>query len=436
MLLVQRISSSASSSHSEERGLAWLLARVALLALSFVVAAAPLALAQGAKRSAAQKPAARAATENVDPYTRGKREALDKAGYVAIGEFPLTQGLHTRDVEEALGNVPMRWVETEHFRIGSTLTTYGFQSDPQEERRLKDDLAQLKSRFERFSPPERKLDPWLRVHLAAWRVERLYADLLKRFGLVDEEFDPERTPERPPGIGTGRYLGMEHKFVVLLFEQDASLGRFCRRIGWAELQIYGRWRLPGGAMGIALSAEGVRGMNFDLDAALTSFLLGETAVMLLEGLNENLAAVPIWFRYGVSHAYAREFDPRWTLTATGTTREFGDDSWKWEPRVGRLVANDAACAWKAMSAWISTDQIRPQEHLVMWSRTSWLLKRKPSELRTFLLGVAQPLPGVPEAQRIELIDARTRESCSKAFGRTLEELDAEWRAWVAKTYPK
>ncbi|MBI5364923.1 MAG: hypothetical protein HZA53_17225 [Planctomycetes bacterium] len=383
-----------------------------------------------------QKSTTREAVEKVDPYTRGKTAAFDRAGYVSLGPFPLTMGIKSADVEETIGGAPILWVETTHFRIGSTLATYTLQGDAREARRLKDELAQLKPRFERFAPPANKLDPWLRLHLAAWRVEALYDDLLKRIGLVDEEFDPERRSERPPGLGGGRYLGMEHKFVVLLFEDESSLARFGRRFFDVEAHIRGRWRLPGGAMGLAITAEGVRSLGFDLDAALTGLLVGDTAQMLIEGLNENVNAVPLWFLYGLSHFYSRGIDPRWTVSANGTLREFGDDSWKWEPRVARIVANDAGAGWSELQSWRVLEDVTAQGHMLAWSRVTWLLQHEPRELRTFVLAVARPLPGESEDQLRKLVDTRVREGVQTAFGRTLNELDADWRAWVLKTQPR
>lgn len=403
----------------------------------FAFAACILALACFASEYALgakpQKPTPREAFEKVDPYTRGKTAALDRAGYVSLGPFPLTTGIKSSDVEETIGGAPMVWVETAHFRIGSTLANYTLQGDAREARRLKDELAQLKQRFERFAPPANKLDPWLRLHLAAWRLEALYDDLLKRIGLADEEFDRARSSELSPGLRGGRYLGMEHKFVVLLFEDDSSLARFGRRFCGEEVRIRGRWRLPGGAMGLAITAEGLRSIGFDLDAALTGFLVGDTAQMLLEGLNENVSAVPIWFLTGLSHVYSRGVDPRWTVAATGTLREFGDDSWKWEPRVARIVANDAGAGWSEMQSWRALEDITAQGHMLAWSRVTWLLQREPRELRTFVLAIAQPLPGEPEDRLRSLVDTRVREGVQSAFGRTLNELDDEWRAWVRKT---
>lgn len=64
------------------------------------------------------------------------------------------------------------------------------------------------------------------------------------------------------------------------------------------------------------------------------------------------------------------------------------------------------------------------------------LKRRPNELRTFLLAIAQPLPGIPEAELRALVDGRVRAGAETAFGSTLDALDLAWRAWVKKNHPK
>ena len=64
------------------------------------------------------------AFEKVDPYTKGDAAAMEKAGYQSFGPFLFAECIKTQDIEAALGNVQLLWVETEHFKRCSTLRTY------------------------------------------------------------------------------------------------------------------------------------------------------------------------------------------------------------------------------------------------------------------------------------------------------------------------
>src|SRR5215831_10959826 len=97
--------------------------------------------------------------EKVDPYTRGEKEALEKAGYASLGPFEWAEGLRTDDVKETLGAGEVLWVETAHFKIGSTLQSYRYHNDNKEEKALDAELARLKPRLEHYQPPKNKIDP-------------------------------------------------------------------------------------------------------------------------------------------------------------------------------------------------------------------------------------------------------------------------------------
>src|SRR5262245_14144841 len=155
------------------------------------------------------------AFERVDPYTRGEEAALAKLGYVQYGPFVLYDQVRTEQVEEALGQVAFLWLETAHFKIGSNLRTYKQVGDVREDDKLEAELKRLKKRLPYFAQlPRNKLDPWVRLHLFAQRLEEQYAEFQQRFGLSDGPAAARGKDGFEPG--TGPYLGMDQKHVVLL----------------------------------------------------------------------------------------------------------------------------------------------------------------------------------------------------------------------------
>ena len=57
----------------------------------------------------------------LDPYTAGKPEAIKRAGYVAYGPLVWGEDHDTRTIDKMMPEAKILWVETKHFRIGSSM---------------------------------------------------------------------------------------------------------------------------------------------------------------------------------------------------------------------------------------------------------------------------------------------------------------------------
>jgi Xaa-Pro aminopeptidase len=77
--------------------------------------------------------------------------------------------------------------------------------------------------------------------------------------------------------------------------------------------------------------------------------------------------------------------------------------------------------------------MKNQGHLIAWSRVSWLLKRKPAELRTFLIGIVKPPPDRSEDDHSRIPKEQQAAAAKAAFGKSFEELDAQWKKFVARS---
>jgi hypothetical protein len=372
--------------------------------------------------------------EKVDPYTGGEPAAVDRAGYFSFGPFPWCEGVRTSDIEETLGR-RLLWVETAHFKIGSSLATYKYKGDKREEKRLAAELEQLKTKFERFTPPKGKLDPWLRLHLYAQRVEAQYASFVERFKIEDKDFLVPGKQDAAPAMGNGPFLGQAMKFTVLITEKQASIGRFTQRFLGHPSSTSVREFLPGGSMLTGISADSLREFGFDLDAALYCTLASELSFNIMDGYRNSFAA-PFWFKQGYAHMTSRSIDERWALYAVGTMRSKDDDSWRWEPRVFGLVTNGFMPSWKEMTSWRKWEDVNAQGHMVVWSRVSWLLSQKNADLHALLTTFTDPLPKTTDEDRARVVVERQPDALKQAFGKEVRELEEAWRVWVLKTYPK
>lgn len=366
----------------------------------------------------------------VDPWTKGK--GFERLGYERVGSLILPGPSSTEEVQQVLGGVPMLWVETEHFLIGSSLKTYRFKGDKQEKRKLDAEFKQLQERLGRFKHPRSELDPWMRLHLAAQRLETIHAEFVELFGLEDVAFGPPAE-----GMGDGPHLGQKEKFLVLLLEKSASLGRYTRRFTGSEQTFSYRYGFTDGGYVFGIAAESLRTNGFHLDATLHTTMAFGVVNNLLDAFRGTWGAAPLWFKYGLGHVWSRRIDPRWNLYEGGGGHvDQREDAWVWEPRIRGLVANGVYPSFEDMMAWEQWDEMKQRDHMMAWSRVSWLLDREGSDPGAFLMGVTEPPPEGEWQVPPELRAARQGPAFEAGFGGTPAALEAEWARHVKRRYPR
>ncbi len=377
--------------------------------------------------------------EAVDPYTKGKAEALDRAGYVSMGPFLFSEGIQTKDIEESLGGVRVLWVETAHFKLGSLLQTYRRGTDDIEEKKLADELHRLSKKLPRVRPQVRELDPWLRLHLYAQRLEEEYADFEARIGVTDADFTGKPTGDLNPAndMGPGRFLGCEMKFTVLLTERNAQLGRFARRwlksgeTAWYVAQLDGRSWFFG------VAAEVMQAAGAPLDSALHALVATGVAEAFVYGFRATKTKRPLWLLQGISLAFGRKAEPRWCVFVPRDSEGPDDQTWLWEERVNGLVTNKFVPAWDEMFAWTDPNKLEPRGHMTAWSRVAWLSETDTPHFQKYVHAVTNRLEGDPQAAASPEAEAeRQRKLFADVFGKSPAELDEAWRKWVRRKYPK
>jgi hypothetical protein len=373
----------------------------------------------------------------LDPYTKGDAAALAKAGYFAVGEFPFADGLTTAAIEKTLGDgVTMRWVETQHFKIGSSLPDY-LVEDQADKTRLKPELDRLRKRLPDVPAKlPRKLDPWLRLHLTAQRCEELYAEYCRIFG-----FDKTAWPTGPGQTvggeyrGEGPYLGMGDKYTVLLFAKESSYGRFRERFlnGGGAAASARHMFMRSGSM---LYAAHIQGSNLDDDAVLHCALIYNLVFNLVDGTKHYSHSAPTWIAAGLGHALARRVSPKLNyFTDERAYSEDEKDQWNWPPRVHARVKNQIWPTAEKIFSLSDLGAMEYVEHMMAWSRMDYLMREKPDGLPAFLEGVKGQI-ATGRAPTPEEIAARHLESFQRAFDMDPAAFDAAWTAWVLATYPK
>lgn len=350
----------------------------------------------------------------IDPYTRGEPDELARAGYVSFGPFrfgPQT----TESVRSFLGDAPILWIETEHFRIGSTLEELKPEK-PEEVKELERELAALRPYLDRLPTRARKLDPWLRLHLFARRLEELHADLRTRLAVLAPPPGAEAAKGQPA-------FGMRDKFLVLLTHKRSTLARFTREYCGVENGDVLLHFLPeSGVLFFGVSQEAVDQGDSELHYAATYGVVRN----LLCGIHGFARAPPEWWQHGLGLWFARAREPRVLLYSRPSIDALPPDELAdWEPLVRGRVEGGACVPWSDMLTRASWMEQPFGDNVVLWSRIDFLMQSD---------GVAPRLAAALHAPGPQPVDGAA--ALQQATGLELDALDRAWSEWVVETYRK
>lgn len=381
----------------------------ALLAFAALFAAARLAPAQTTKEP--EPP------PKVDPYTKGEPAALAKLGYQSYGPFLFGQET-TETVQRDLGGVPILWVETEHFVIGSALEEFKPEK-PEEIAELKTELERLKSKLKDVPTKPKKLDPWLRLHLFAARLEELHAEFLKVMNVL-----PKR--DGKPGDGGPPALMMGGKYALLITEKKSALARFTKTYCNSEQQnSYSFLFQKTGQLFFGVSNESIGGSQPIGDAELHYAVIYGVARNLLCAIDGFINTPAPWWQHGVPLWFARERQPRVLLYSRPAGEALPPEELNdWEPLARGRYEGDAVLDFAEMLArpnWLTTPDFG--DNVILWARLDYLLS-EPERARSLVskLHGKKPLDG-PAA-------------LAAVTGKDLAALEADVKAWVLQKYRK
>jgi hypothetical protein len=371
-----------------------------------------------------------------DPYTEEDREAMDKAGYLRFGQMPWGDNHGTKDIDEAFAGEQMRWVETEHFRIGCSLPEYTIdRTNKVEKKKLEEELKRLREILPNVPKKAKKIDPWLRLHLWAMRAEDLYDEMEGMLGVNDESFP------RGPGtvvngeyMGEGPYLGMTDKYLILLTEKKSAIGRYRSSFMKASGSepIRHMFTSPGNLM-FAVAQEN-SGMNTDTN--MHCLFMYSMTMNLLDGYKYYSHTLPAWIYTGLAHWNARRIDPKRNYFTDD--RVFGADDkniWMWNVKTRKRVGYDHFPAMSTILTWATPEELKYSEHMMAWSRVDYLKQNHPEGFAVYFDMMKGKLvkAGAPTQEDIQ---ARQLEALSTAFKLDPASFDAKWKEWVMDTYPK
>jgi hypothetical protein len=369
-----------------------------------------------------------------DPYIGEDAEAMDAAGYVRFDPFPLTDSHTTGDVKEVTGAPWMLWVETEHFKIGSTLTERPIsRKNPKAAKRLDVELAKLVDKLPGLKKKPKKLDEWLTLHLFAQRFEETYADFSKRLAIDEDTFPQPGDDEKISETGLGPYLGCMGKFIVVLFEQEGSLHRYLGRYQDRYHPKVARYpiRFPESLL-FAASAAGFRGCK-DEESALHGYVISNVVRNLVDGYRHYKYNLPMWWTEGLTHWYVRRIDPSlfFPTLAPDQDCDFRSDP-DWEKKVLARVKKEYFPPSSELLAAKDAEDMDFYDHMMAWSRVDYLLSLEPERTGRFMW-LMNELSFDPNRSFDEILACQEK-ALSEAYSLDAASLDVKWSQWVLENY--
>ena len=380
----------------------------------------------------------------IDPYTKNDPKRMAAAGYLSYGPFEFgslaVDMLPSTDIQATLDYVNIIWMETKHFRFGLELPQWQVPTEMATRKKIRAELTELKKVLPSINPKTRRLDPWLRAHLTAYRMEKLYAETMELFGVTDESFpqDPSKVVIDPKKtyMGYGPYLGMRNKYLVFVVEKESTYRQYLKKYIGRDSKFPQRWHFVDASS--LLFACPLESNDFPLthDTALHCALAFNVSQNLLDGFRYYAYDIPVWIKEGFGHWNSRRIDGDWPSfdQNEGSVADMKKLT-HWKAYAKGLLSNEKKWTpFPEVANWRDFGQIKFNDHVMVFSRIDYLLSQDPKKWQTFLMTVKGRVNEQWQADQSDLVGA-TREGLKQAYGLSFLNFDERWSEWVKETYP-
>jgi len=397
----------------------------------------------------------------IDPYTRSDEATLKQVGYVAYAPFRWADTHDTRDIDRLLPEARFLWVETAHFKIGSSLPAYKLPKEADKRKKIRDELKELKQILPKVNPRTRMLDRWLRLHLYAMRMEKVYADFQELMGVTDKDFpqnteaaakigtawqqrqaEGKPTGDLPRFMGRGPYLGMTGKLNVMLCAKASTLGHYSR---YATGRQHDRsnahqFNFKDRSLFFGTSLEIGRGSLYD-DGYLHLYSVFSITGRLIDGYKDNTYVMHPWLRQGLSNWFVRRLDPEEEFfygIAEFNLKDRDKDDTDWAVITRRLVKHGGGFkpAEELLNLRVA-DKMNLEDQMTAWSRCDFLIKHDRKKFARFMDLMKDHLPHEHMKPPTEAtIQENQRRALKEAYGFDYAGFETAWRQFVIKNYPR
>jgi len=358
---------------------------------------------------------------------------MQAAGIVSHGGFDFGRR-DTEGTDRLLEGTPLRWIETRHFEIGMGLETYRIRAE--ERAKIRRELTELHEVLPDVSPRVRSLDPWLRLHLYAKRVDELWSRVLAILRVSDEDFPAPGQVWHlgEPYHGEGPHLGQVGKFELLLLPNKKAQTLWLDRELGLRAERTQRWNIGDRkTLTVAINADEPR---LRRDGALHGHVVFSLTINLVDGYEFYAYDTPVWLREGLAHYLERELDPSFNSFSYAEA-SLAEETRRsdWSTAVRRLIQKDEAPTIAELVHLQTPAQLTLPHHYVAWSMTAFLVEEHGTGYACLMEGLHGIRDAKGRADGSGIID-KHRELFHSCLGMRYHQFDTAWRAWASKQSAK
>lgn len=378
----------------------------------------------------------------LDPYTHGDPKLMKELGYVNFGPFPYGQkgakGCTSEDVEKHLGYERILWVETAHFKIGSMLPEWSVPEEVETKAKLRKELEFLKKKLPKINPTTRVLDPWLRLHLVAYRMEEIYKSIQDLFAVTDANFPLDETKVitgQGEYMGHGPYLGMRKKYEILIFEKTSTFQDYLKNFVGRVTTFEQRWHFKEtGSLWFGVPIDRGEG-QLKHDTGLHQCLGHNLAHNLLDGFRHYSYDLPTWLTEGFAHWFERTIAPKWmSYCQNEASLAEMKNEYKFKSVARRLVETGKGTVFSEAFGWRDYSQVSWNDHVLLFARIDFLMSMGKDKFAVFLRKVKGRVDKNWLPNQENLVGA-CRDALQEVYSLSPLTFDDKFKAWVIKTYP-
>jgi hypothetical protein len=355
-------------------------------------------------------------------------ERMLAGGIVSHGPFPFGS-FDTLDAEEQLGYLELRWIETEHFRIGMAVD--GMKVDTKDKKKVLAELERLAEVFPEVSAKKKSLDPWLRLHLYAQRCEDVYKRMLRLLRIEQSDL-PDGESQWYAGkgkyMGEGPHMGQADRYELMVLPDEASQVAYLDRNYGLRVKMPQQWHVTDrGALTITLhtSLDGTR-----KDAGLHGNVAFNFGHLLLNGYQHWSYDLPVWLVEGTGHYVQRELDPRYN-SFTGSEGATANKTNKsdWQKEALKLVKGGDAPRLAQLQSRRSFGELEVDDHITAWSMVEFLATEHPAAFALIIDDMSGRKDERGHTDSNDLGGAM-RTAFKERLGMTYSQFDEAWAEWV------
>jgi len=370
------------------------------------------------------------------PWCHGDKEMMKVGGIFSHGGFDFAAPpSNTGSVDEFFAGKDVYWIESAHFELGLALGPQ--KVGPDEAKRIRAELTELAEFFPEVDTKARVLEPFMRTHIYALRVEKAWKRFLELMCVRDSDFPDGKSVWLlgTPYWGEGPYVGQKGKFELLVLPTATDQVSFLQAQFGLTMRRTQRWNVtdpqhPDKDRSTLIVTTNLTENELYTDIQLYGHCIFNLAIQLLDGFKHYSYDTPCWIREGLGHLMEREITPKYnTYDASEGSLGVKVNKENWDVEVKEIITAGKAPRLAELCALKSYAEFDRNDHYACWSMTKFMATTNPEGygcLNKMIHGRKRP-DGMPDAEDLAGV---MRDAFTQCFGMSYPQFDEAWRAWA------